>query len=207
MPDPLDVLPYEAWLGCILFAIDGREEGPRELLGVSRRWDQQLLDTPSFWRQIYVKNGENETARISTFLHFSKGCSLHVDILTTPLNLGGLKSITNHSSRVARISIRPGASDVITAFHMETWEKSASYILAMLGNGRLPPDVTCTSCFGISLRENNQLHYRTFLMQCTLANPVNHTDTQNHIPSAGFPDTACLQLWEKRVSRYAPNYS
>jgi hypothetical protein len=206
MPDPLDVLPHEVWVLCILFAIDGQEEGPRKLLALCRRWNRHLLDTPSLWRQIFVQNGENENARISAFLRFSKGCSLHVEISTMPLNLEGLKCITDHSFRVATISIRPGASAIVTASHVEMWNRAVSYVLAMLGNGRLASDVTCTSCIGISLRENNQLYYRTFLMQFTFTDTRNRTDMQNHITSTGFPDMAYHQMWEKYILRCVSDY-
>jgi hypothetical protein len=147
------------------FAIDGRKDGPLEFLGVSRRWGSVLLDTPSLWNQIYVENGEDEIARISTFLHLSGGCSLHVDIMTALPTMDSLALIANHISRVTTVSIRPSLADTVTASHMEQWKRAASRILEVLSNGLL--DVKDASCFGISLRENNELYYCIILEEKT----------------------------------------
>jgi hypothetical protein len=202
MTDPLDALPYEIWIWCIAFSIDEQRDGPLELLAVSRRWDRALLDCPSLWNQIYVENGEDEIARISTFLYLSRGCSLHVDIMTAlPDTMDSLQLIANQISRVSTISIRPSVSDTVTSSQMERWKHTASHILEVLGND--PLDVKSASCFGISLRENDEMYYCIALMQFTMVNTVNNASTQTSIASAGLPATTYLRKWEEQVTRYA----
>jgi hypothetical protein len=204
MPDPLVVLPYELWILCISFAIGGQQSGPLELLMVSTRWATLLVNSPSLWTQIYIQNGEDEMGRISTFLHLSKGCSLHVDIMTVLPTITSLQLIAKNFSRVATISISPGASDNDTAFPTEQWIQAASNILSTLSNGRPPPDVKDNPCFGISLRESGQWHYRVILMQFTTAVMVTSTDDENGIISASLPDTmTCFRRWEEYIARCA----
>ena len=204
MPDPLAVLPCELWSMCIAFAIGGQQAGPLELLMVSTRWATLLADTPSLWTQIYIRNGEDEMARISAFLHFSKRRSLHVDIMTVLPTVASLQLIAENISRVATISIRPDASETSAAFPMEPWKRAASNILSTLFNGRLPPDVEDNPCFGISFRENDQWHYRAILMQFTTAVIVTSSDERNGIVSANMSDTeTCFRRWEEYIARYA----
>jgi hypothetical protein len=203
MHDPLDALPYEIWIWCITLAIDGRQVGPLELLAVSRRWEMLLLDTPSLWNQIYVQNGEDEIARISTFLHLSRKCSLHVDILTSAATRDSLHLIAKHISRVTTISIRPGPLDTVTALRMGEWKQATSHILTMLGNGLSASDVKHASCFGISLQENGLLYHCIVLMQFVMATMVNATDKQNYITSAGLPIMVNSGMWEEYIARCA----
>jgi hypothetical protein len=200
MPDPLVVLPIELCTWFIAFAIDGLDAGPLELLVVSRRWARLLLDTPSLWNYIYIQNGEDEMARISIFLHFSKGCSLHVDIMTALPTMDSLHLIANHISRVSAISIRPSASDTGTSLHIERWKQTASRILAGLSNGSL--HVKDASCFGISLKENNELYYCIILMQFAIGHTINGIYLQAS-SSAGLPATTHLQTWKERITRCA----
>ena len=201
MVDPLDALPYELWIWCIEFAIDGRKAGPLELLSVSKRWDIVLLDTPSLWAQIYVENGEDEIARISTFLYLSRKCSLHVDIMTALPMLDSLELIADHLSRISTISIRPSVADTVTALHMQRWEQAAARILGRLSDS--PSDVKDTSCFGISLRENQDLYYCIVLMQFTTGNTANSSNVQGSIDSGEIPALAYPQTWEECITRYA----
>ena len=201
MPDPVDALPYEIWIWCIAFSIDGRHAGPQELLAVSRRWGKLLLETPSLWTQIYIQNGEDEIFRISTFLSLSGKCSLHVNILTS-VPTRGLHLIAEHISRVTTISIMPGPLDTVTALHMGRWKQASSHILTILSNGRAL-HVKSASCFGISLRENGQLFYSIVLMQFAMATAVRATDEQNYITSAELPVMSDSGTWEEQVTRYA----
>jgi hypothetical protein len=203
MPDPIDVLPYELWISCITLAISGLEAGPLELLAVSRRWERLLLDTPSFWSHIYVLNGEDEIARISVFLYFSRGCSLHVDIMTALPSMDGLQLVANQISRVATISIRPCASDTVTALCMERWIQVASYILEKLSNDPLASDVKDTSCFGISLWEHDRLYYCVVLMQFTMVTTGNTSNEKIYNTSAELPAMAHFLTWEEHLTRYA----
>jgi hypothetical protein len=201
MPDPLVVLPHELWSVCIAFAIGGQQAGPLELLMVSTRWATLLADTPSLWTQIYIRNGEDEIARTSAFLHLSKGCSLHVDIMTVLPTITSLQLIAENIFRVATISIRPGASDNNAVFPMEPWKRAASNILSTLSNNRLQPDVGDNSCFGIGFRENDQWYYRVILMQFTTAVMVTSSE-QNGIISAKLPDTRThFRRWKEHVGR------
>jgi hypothetical protein len=199
------VLPYEIWMWCIALSIDGRQAGPLELLNISRRWDRLLLDTPSLWNQIYIQNGEDEITRISIFLHLSKRCSLHVDILTPVSTMDSLHLIADNISRVTTISIRPGPLDTATALRMEQWNKATSRILAMLSNGLFASDVKNASCFGISLRENGQLYNCIVLMQFAMAATVNATDKKICITSVEPPVMANSEMWEEQVARCASN--
>jgi hypothetical protein len=200
MPDPLVVLPIELCTWFISFAIDGLDAGPLELLMVSRRWTRLLLNTPSLWSHIYVQNGEDEMARISTFLYFSRGCSLHVDVMTTLPTMDSLHLIANHISRVATISIRPSFADTVTALYMEQWKRAASRIMEVLSNG--PLDLKDASCFGISLRGNNEMYYCIVFIQFTMGNIENSTDMQGVVTSAGLP-AMYPQTWEERIIRCA----
>jgi hypothetical protein len=205
MPDPLLVLPYELWILCISFAIGGQRSGPLELLMVSTGWATLLLNSPPLWTQIYIQNGEDEMGRISAFLQLSKECSLHVDIMTVLPTTASLQLIAENISRVATVSIRPGASDNNAAFSIEQWKRAASNIISALCNGRLPPDAEDSPCFGINFRENGQWHYRVILMQFTTAVMVTSTDEENGAVSASLPDTVTFfHKWEAYIARCAP---
>jgi hypothetical protein len=204
MTNTLDALPYEIWIRCMAFAIDGRRDGPLELLAVSRRWAKVLLDTPSLWNQIYIENGEDEITRVYTFLYLSGGCSLHVDIMTALPNLESLQLIVDHVSRVSTISIRPSVADTVTALDMRRWEQTASRILGRLSDS--PLAVKDSSCFGICLRENQELYYCVVLMQFTMGNTVNSTNMQGSITSAGLPATTYPETWEECITRCARSF-
>ena len=193
----LDALPYELWTSCIAFAVDGKEAGPLPLLLVSKRWERLLFETPALWTQIHIQNGEDELARICTFLHFSKECPLHLEIMTPLPNMDYLQPVAMHISRVATISIRPGLSDRDTPLHMEQWKRVASPILAKLSNGILPPDVKDTSCSGVSLRHDNQLYYCVLLMQFEMAQTIASIDK----PDSNTIIEPLEAAWEVHVER------
>jgi hypothetical protein len=180
MPDPLQALPTELWGLCMEFAIAGRVAGPLEFIMVSREWGSTLLDSPFLWTQIYIQNGEDEIARISTFLHLSKQCKLHVAVMTVLPAVDSLRLITEHISRVRTISIRPGASDTFTALHAERWKQAAAYVLEILSNGMELPNAESPLCYGISISDNSQLYYHVILMQFTVQARVAGVDEPNH---------------------------
>jgi hypothetical protein len=200
MSDPLEALPYELWVFCIAFVIDGNQAGPLELFGVSTSWDKALLDTPSLWSQIYILNEEDEMARVSTFLYLSKGCSLHVHITTVPLTLGSLQLAAENIARVKAISIWPRTSDINSAAHVEQWKQAASHILARLSNGLIRSDVKDASRFGISLRENGQLYYAIILLKFIMANPVADHDKQNVSISTEISTKPQPHVWEEIIA-------
>src|SRR4051812_21037889 len=77
--DPLKRLPYEAWFQCIYTALSSIE-GPLPYLAVSAGWCRAIVDEPDLWTSIYV-GGEDEAARICTFLHLSQGHLLDITFL------------------------------------------------------------------------------------------------------------------------------
>jgi hypothetical protein len=169
MPDPLQVLPNELWSLCMEFAIAGRLAGPLEYIMVSRDWGSAFLNSPSLWTQIYIQNGEDEIARISTFLHLSKQCQLHVDVMTVLPTVDSLRLVAGHISRVGTIVIRPGASDTFGAFHTNQWKRAAAYVLDILSNGMQLSDVESPACYGVTIWGDGQLYYHVILVQFTVA--------------------------------------
>jgi hypothetical protein len=186
MPDPLQVLPNELWSLCIEFAIAGKLAGPLEYFMVSRDWGSALIDSPSLWTQIYIQNGEDEIARISTFLLLSKQSPLHVDVMTELPTVEGLRLVAEHISRVRTISIRPGASNTVESLQADQWKRAAAYVLESLSNGKLLSDVESPTCYGITIWDGSQWYYHVILMQFTVAN----TEEPN-----------CT--WEDHIAKYA----
>jgi hypothetical protein len=180
MPDPLQVLPTELWGLCMEFAIAGRVAGPLDFISVSLDWGAVLLNSPSFWTQLYIQNGEDEITRISTFLDISRQCHLHVDVMTVLPTVDTLRLIAKHISRVKTISIRPGASEIFTALHAEQWKGTAAYVLEILSNGMQLCDVESPTCFGVTLWSEAKLYYHVILMQFTVAASVAVVDEPNH---------------------------
>jgi hypothetical protein len=75
--DPLIRLPYKTWLQCLSLAIYKSVEellrhnfadGPLPYLAVSPNWSETILTSPALWTQIIAENGEDEEARLHTFL-------------------------------------------------------------------------------------------------------------------------------------------
>jgi hypothetical protein len=205
MPDPLQVLPVELWSWCIQLAIDGERAGPLQFLMVSRHWESTLLDLPLLWSQIHLHNEEDEMALVSTFLHLSKSSPLHVDILTVLPTTSGLVLIAEHSSRIKTISIRPGASNTMTALYMEQWKRVASFAMASLLTGLLPSDIKHTSCFGNTFRGDDQWYYNVILIHFTMEARVHE---RNRIVHTDLPDIQrSFCLWEEYIARCVTQYS
>jgi hypothetical protein len=205
MPDPLQKLPLELWSWCIQLAIDGQRAGPLEFIMVSRRWESIVLDSPVLWTQIHLNNEEDEMALVSTFLQLSKRCPLHVDILTELPTTSSLVLIADHSFRIRTISIRPGASNTITALYTEQWRRTASFTMTSLLNGLLPSDIKCTRCFGNTLRDKGQWYYSVILMHFTMAARVHG---RNHIVHTDLPDIQrTFGLWGEHIARCVTRHS
>ena len=194
MPDPLGALPDELCILCIAWAIDGQPAGPLELLLVSQRWEKLLLATPSLWSQIYIENGGDEIARVSIFLHLSKGHLLHVDVMTLLPMSDSIQLIAQNFYRVATVSIRPGSVP-----YLEQWKRNAAYTLTRLSNRLLPSNLKDSSSLGIILRGNNHWYYCVSLMQFT----VHVAGTQQGIPigSTRSSEAACSRMWEQHITR------
>jgi hypothetical protein len=92
--DPLIRLPYETWLQCLSLAIQDSADGPLPYLAVSPHWSETILSSPALWTQIIINNGEDEEARLHTFLHLSasqlldmhrrQSCSIAATLSPTP---------------------------------------------------------------------------------------------------------------------------
>jgi hypothetical protein len=77
--DPLICLPYETWLQCLSLAIQDSAAGPLPYLAVSPQWSENILSSPTLWNRIIIDNGEDEEARLHTFLHLSSSQLLGVE--------------------------------------------------------------------------------------------------------------------------------
>jgi hypothetical protein len=190
MQDLLQVLPTEIWVLCMEFAVAGRVAGPLEFITVSRDWESALLDSPSLWTEIYIQNGEDEIARISTFLHLSKQCKLHVDVMTVLPTVDNLRLVGEHISRVTTISIRPGALDTFTALHAKHWRRTAGYVLESLSNGMHLSEVEPPIESSIICRDDGQWYYHVILLHFTMAARVAKSDDHN-------------RMWEDHLTKYA----
>jgi hypothetical protein len=190
MPDPLQALPYELGSLCIQFAIAGRVAGPLHFIMVSRYWEDFLLNSPTLWTQIYIQNGEDETARISTFVHLSKQSPLHVDVMTVLPTVDSLRLVAEHISRVRTISIRPGPSDTFTASYAMQWKLTASFVLESLSNGMQLYEVESPVCYGTTICGDDQWYYHVIFLQFTVEARVAGTDELSRI-------------WEDHISKYA----
>jgi hypothetical protein len=190
MPDPLKVLPNELWSMCIELAIVGRLAGPLEFTTVSRHWEGVLVGSPSLWTQIYIQNGEDEMARVSTFLDLSKQCPLHVDVMTVLPAMDSLRLVAEHISRVRTIAIRPGASETVTASHAEQWRQTAASFLEILSNGMQLSDVESPACYGVTIWDDEELYYHVILMQFTVAARVASINEPNY-------------KWSDHLAKYA----
>lgn len=202
MPDPLQFLPNELWTLCLQNVVEGQPNGPLELIMVSRHWEALIIHSPSLWSQIYIQNGDDEMARISTFLLLSKDLPLRIDVMTVVPKTDGLRLIARNVSRITSISIRPGGvfnGDMASSLVL--WKESASYILATVFHGQLPSHVEDTSCLGISLPENDQLHYQVIQMSFRMS--AKETDDQ---PSRSFSPASAemrtyTRMWDEHISR------
>jgi len=76
--DPLIRLPYETWLQCLSLATRDSADGPLLYLAVSTHWSVTILNSPALWTYIVINNGEDEEARLHTFLHLSASQLLDV---------------------------------------------------------------------------------------------------------------------------------
>jgi len=191
MPDPLRELPNEVWSLCIEFAIAGSVTGPLDFVMVSPHWGRVLFNSPSLWTQIYIQNGEDEIARVFTFLHLSKQSPLHIHVMTVLPAVDSLRMVAEHISRVKTISIRPGASDIFTASRAEQWKRAAAYILETLSNGMRLSDVESPACFGFTIRADGQSYYHVIFLQFTVAVRVACTGELN-------------QKWSDHIARQVP---
>lgn len=101
--DPIRRLPYDVWISCIKLLIADSAAGPLHYLMVSGEWDQALFNSPSLWTRIIIENGEDEEARIQTFLHLSQDSLLDV-FYRHPIPIDRLRVILEtNTSRVRSI--------------------------------------------------------------------------------------------------------
>ena len=135
---------------------------------VSPKWDRFILDLPILWRHIYIRNEDDENARVQAFLILSKECPLEVDITTLISSPDVLHLIAPHLSRVKAISIRPSMPHSITMLHGDEWRSEASIIMAYFYNQLTPQDVADTSCVGEFFRDMHPWQYHVSVMRLTI---------------------------------------
>jgi hypothetical protein len=70
--DPLQHLPYEAWVQFIRLYAHDQPEGPLPLLAVSRTWERNLISAPEIWSTIYLDGGHDEGCRAECFFNLSR---------------------------------------------------------------------------------------------------------------------------------------
>src|SRR5277367_2452164 len=97
--DPLIRLPYETWLQCLSLAIYDSTDGPLPYLAVSPNWSETILGSPALWTQIIIDNGEDEEARLHTFLHLSASQVLDVKC-TENVPVQSLQLLAHHRTRI-----------------------------------------------------------------------------------------------------------
>lgn len=105
--DPIQRLPYDIWTKCVKFVIGNSSAGPLAQLAVSNHWNLALIGAPSLWTTIVIEDGEDELARIHTFLHFSHNSLLDIvyrksaDLLRATLenNAFRIRSISGNTAK------------------------------------------------------------------------------------------------------------
>ncbi|KIM23554.1 hypothetical protein M408DRAFT_27779 [Serendipita vermifera MAFF 305830] len=120
--DPVEVLPFEIFIGCIQLALPVPERGYTtsllQLTMVSTRWSQAIMSTPTLWAVISVNNDDADSlAMITTSLQLSRDTMIS---LMVRIPLGdewneASEVILPHSNRIQRIiTLSPSASDPFT---------------------------------------------------------------------------------------------
>ncbi|KIM23594.1 hypothetical protein M408DRAFT_253708 [Serendipita vermifera MAFF 305830] len=69
--DPLQILPYEAWVRCMQLYARNQPGGVLPLLSVSSSWQTHLLAAQEVWTAIYLDGGPDERSRVECFFHLS----------------------------------------------------------------------------------------------------------------------------------------
>jgi len=77
--DPIEQFPYEIWQACFLLAISGTADGPLPYLAVSPKWNEMILHDSAFWTTIIIDDGEDQDARIYTFLYLSQALLINIE--------------------------------------------------------------------------------------------------------------------------------
>jgi hypothetical protein len=119
--DPLERFPYEIWQDCFRLAISDAADGPLPYLAVSTKWNETILHDPSFWTTIIIDDGEDQDARIYTFLCLSK--TLLLDVETWGFD-GFPGIIEGCSSRIRSITQCTSRSDRPLSQFLAEWPKS-----------------------------------------------------------------------------------
>jgi hypothetical protein len=95
--DPLQRLPYEAWVQFIQLYAHGQPEGPLPLLAVSSNWQRRLLAAAELWTTIYLDGGHDEQCRAECFFHLSGTFLVE---LIVDRNCGEIETFAHHSDRI-----------------------------------------------------------------------------------------------------------
>lgn len=202
MPDPLQALPSEIWTQCLELALYGRAAGPLELMMVSRAWDTFILESSLLWRYIYIRNEEDEMARIQTFLKLSGRCPLEVDITTVLPEVDALHLLEPHLARIQTVSIRPSIPHPITVSYSEQWRRTVAYILSQFSQNLQPMDVADTLCTGGFFRDIHPWQYHVSALRLKMAylETKNCQDTSNgHATRSQLPKH--FRVWEEHIAK------
>lgn len=98
--DPLERFPYEIWQDCFQLAIYDTVYGPLPYLAVSTKWNETILHDPAFWTKIIIDDGEDQDARIYTFLYLSQPRLIDVEYRA---NNGFPRVMEGYSPRIRSI--------------------------------------------------------------------------------------------------------
>lgn len=97
LPDLLDALPTELWLHCLEEAIDGNSINLLPLTMVSKRWRDTLIDSPSLWTYVYVRDDPDYADHLLIALYLSRKLPLSVTMeLPFPFPTLGLSNQDRH---------------------------------------------------------------------------------------------------------------
>ncbi|KIM28043.1 hypothetical protein M408DRAFT_24069 [Serendipita vermifera MAFF 305830] len=197
MPDPLRVLPSEIWSYCLEFALYKRPAGPLELMAVSHAWDVFLLTSSILWRHIYIRNGEDETARVQTFLELSTNYPLDIDITTILPDVKVLHLLEPHLPRVHTIAIRPFKPHLITAIYGEQWRQSVAYILTQSFPRLKPHDLKDSHCSLRVLWGTYPLQQHVAVMRFETKNNYGSDQRNPRFPTNALPS---IRVWEEHIT-------
>jgi hypothetical protein len=118
--DPLIRLPYETWLQCLSLAADDSADGPLPYLTVSTHWSETILSSPALWTQIIIDNGEDEEARLHTFLHLSGSQLLDV-VCVGEIPIQSLQLLTQSRMRIRSLVVYRSTEDRSMTISVLLW--------------------------------------------------------------------------------------
>jgi len=136
--DPFVRLPYEISIECLFYAFCGWElaAGPLPYMAVSSHWCKTILGSPPLWRNIVIDGGEDERARVETFLLLSRDHPLDVDVVVSEECSKSLESLFDHKWRIRSLTISRFNTDDASPSVMA--DRYGGAIRRLVGNGVYP---------------------------------------------------------------------